>query len=91
VTAPLPPALVARFKSCLDDGDAGPFLAAIESTSPGGAGPADRAALLDFLRGERARLIKLKTLGLNRGWSERMAIVETILARLEPGGDAAPR
>lgn len=77
---PVPtPGQVALFKSCLEAGDAAPFLAALNPAE------ATSAGLVDFVRSERARLIKLKSLGLSHGWAGRMAVVETVLARLGAG------
>lgn len=73
------PGQVALFKSCLDAGDAAPFLAALTPAEVTSAG------LADFVRAERARLIKLKTLGLSHGWAGRMAVIDAVLARLGAG------
>ncbi len=70
--------LVNLYKRAAETGDAGPVLAALADL------PADtRLSLSDFLASERARLIKLRTLGLTARFEEKKAVTDSILKHLK--------
>lgn len=45
--------------------------------------PAYRAELIAFVRGERSRLIKLKSLGLTFKTDERLALIDRVLVAMK--------
>jgi hypothetical protein len=76
VTSPLPAEGVGAFKRALEAADAAEFLAWCD------AAPAASADVAAFLRAERARLVKLKSLGLTRGTDARLAMIDGLLGRI---------
>jgi hypothetical protein len=74
VTAPLSADGVAAFKRALEAIDPGDFLAWRETAAP----PSSDVAA--FLSAERARLVKLKSLGLTQGTDARLALIDGLLA-----------
>jgi hypothetical protein len=71
------------FKKGLDALDERPFLAWLAAHDPLDA--EGRSELAAFVDAERARLVKLRSLGLTRGTDERVALVERIRAALARG------
>lgn len=76
-------AAVDLFKRGLETLDDAPFRSWLEQRRPLDEG--DAAQLKAFVNGERARLVKLRSLGLTKGTDERLALVERIKTALESG------
>jgi hypothetical protein len=71
------------FKRGLESLDDAPFVAWLDQHRP--LDEESAAELRAFVNGERARLVKLRSLGLTRGTEERLALVERIRAALKSG------
>ncbi|TPW08524.1 MAG: hypothetical protein FD129_2420 [bacterium] len=71
---------VDHFKKALDAVDERIFLDWVTGEMP--LDPALRAGIVEFVRGERSRLIKLKSLGLTHRSDERIRLVDRILEEL---------
>jgi hypothetical protein len=67
---------VDRFKKALDATDARLFLDWLAGQPP--IDDALRTEMAAFVDGERARLVKLRSLGLTQGTADRLALVEAI-------------
>lgn len=76
MNSPIPADGVAAFKRAIDAVDAAGFL---DWFNAAGTPPADAAA---FVRAERSRLVKLKSLGLTQGTDARLALIDDILTRI---------
>ena len=72
---------VDQFKKSVEAIDDRVFLDWIRDQPP--LDPARRADILAFVRGERSRLIKLKSLGLTFKTDERLALVDRVLDAME--------
>lgn len=72
---------VVLYKESLERSDPAPLHDLFESAPP--AGKAELAgAFAEFLRAERGRLVKLKSLGQSHRFEERMKLTDDLLARL---------
>ena len=72
---------VVLYKESLERSDPAPLHELFESAPP--AGKAELSgSFAEFLRAERGRLVKLKSLGQSHRFEERMKLTDELLARL---------
>ena len=75
---PTLPDLVSQYKRAAETGDESDLLVSLDRVPIG-----IRKEFAIFVKGELARLIKLRTLGLTAGFEEKSAVTDRILARLK--------
>jgi hypothetical protein len=73
---------VRLYKEGLDRSNPEPFLEFVRGLSPGERGSLS-SPLREFLKSERARLVKLKSLGLSQDYEPRIAMTEKLVSVLE--------
>ena len=77
--------IVPIFKKCLDLADSAPVLKFLNGMSAKDMAEL-RPALLEFVQAERARLVKLRTLGLTAGFDDKAGMIDVVLAHLKRVG-----
>lgn len=77
---------MALLKQALADGDAGPLRAFLTATLRETPGAARGFAAL--LAAERARLVKLRSLGQTTDFERKVGLTDALMKGLETGGDA---
>jgi len=83
---------VDQFKKSVEAVDERLFLDWVEEQRPWE--PARQVEIIAFVRGERSRLVKLKSLGLTHRTDERLLLIDRVLLALDGGmagsGSALP-